>query len=497
MRGSMAGTASHAEITPRVRVVARTGGSVTEPGVPAPGEARIGPPHEAASGSPMPVTVVASRSPRRLRRIGAHTPPSPEPRPLTLVAFDQRQLRRSVVSVLIIVTLWLVALGVFASIGHFLFIMMLSWLFAIAMEPAILRLAARGMRRGPATGVVGTFVVVCVIALGALFGNLFFQQLAQLVTSLPTTVTQLVAWINDHLHLQLDATTVADRLRLTPEQIGSWTTQIAGGVLGIVTSLFSLMLEVFTFFVFAFYIAADGPRIRRAIGRWMPPQRQEVFVTVWDIAAQKTGGYVISKIFLAALSSIFHAVFFWAIGVPYWLPLSLLVGITAQFIPVVGTYIGIAVPLLFVIFQSPLTALWIVLFATVYQQIETYVFTPRISTRTMDVNSGIALAAVFIGAAIWGPIGALIGIPLAAAVVAVVGTYGHRYELVPQLEAPELEDEEDEEEDDGQEDGQEDDGAPSAEGGRPGDVADRRVAEPSLPSDDAAPVLSRPSAPGA
>ena len=47
------------------------------------------------------------------------------------------------------------------------------------------------------------------------------------------------------------------------------------------SSLFSLLLEVFTFFVFAFYIAADGPRIRRAIGRWMPPRRQEVFVTVW------------------------------------------------------------------------------------------------------------------------------------------------------------------------------------------------------------------------
>ena len=224
--------------------------------------------------------------------------------------------------------------------------------------------------------------------------------------------------------------------------MGSWTTRIAGGVVGIVSQLLSLLLEFFTFFVFAFCIAADGPRIRRAIGRWMPPERQEVFVTVWDIAAQKTGGYVISKIVLAALSAGFHAMFFWAIGVPYWLPLALLVGITAQFIPVVGTYIGIAVPLLFVVFTSPLTAVWIIVFATVYQQIETYLFTPRVSRRTMDVNSGIALAAVFIGAAIWGPIGALIGIPLAAAVVAVVGTYGRRYELVPQLAAPELDDEE-------------------------------------------------------
>src|SRR5919199_559336 len=434
----------------------RRGGSVSEnpdrrpaAGTPAPGQALIGPPQEPAAGASLPVSVALPR--RNLRRAAAHTAPGGDARPVTLVAFDSRSLRRSVISVLLIVTLWLVALGVFAAIGHFLFILMLSWLFAIAMEPAILRLTARGMRRGTATGVVGTFVVVCVLALGGVFGNLFFQQLAQLVTSLPTTVAQSVSWINEHTQLKLDPTTIVDRLRLTPEQVGNWTTSIAGGVVGIVTSALSLLLEVFTFFVFAFYIAADGPRIRRAIGRWLPPQRQEVFVTVWDIAAQKTGGYVISKVVLAALSSIFHAVFFWAIGVPYWLPLALLVGITAQFIPVVGTYIGIAVPLLFVVFANPLNALWIILFATVYQQIETYVFTPRVSRRTMDVNSGIAFAAVFIGAAIWGPIGALIGIPLAAAVVAVVGTYGRRYELVPELAAPELDDE-DEDGDDHEDD---------------------------------------------
>jgi predicted PurR-regulated permease PerM len=464
-------------------------------GTPAPGEALIGPPHEPASGASLPVTVAVPR--RTHRRPGAHTPPGGDARPVTLVALDPRSLRRSVVSVLVIVTLWLVALGVFTAIGHFLFILMLSWLFAIAMEPAVLRLTARGMRRGTATGVVGSFVVVFLLALGAVFGNLFFQQLAQLVTSLPTTVAQSVSWVNEHTQLKLDPATITDRLRLTPEQISSWTTSIGGGVLNIVTSALALLLEVFTFFVFAFYISADGPRIRRAIGRWLPPQRQEVFVTVWDIAAQKTGGYVISKVVLAALSSIFHAVFFWAIGVPYWLPLALLVGITAQFIPIVGTYIGIAIPLLFVVFTNPLSALWIIVFATVYQQIETYLFTPRISNRTMDVNSGIALAAVFIGAAIWGPIGALVGIPLAAAVVAVVGTYGHRYELVPQLEAPELEDVEDDVEVD-VEDDVEDDVDLEGPGPGPGSTAassDERPADLAARRDDSAPVLSRPTSP--
>jgi predicted PurR-regulated permease PerM len=444
-------------------------------GIHWPGQARIGPPHEPTSGPQLPVTIVPTRS----RRHGAHTSPGSEPRPVTTIAFDPPQLRRSIVTVLALVTLWIVGINIFTAIGHFVFILLLSWLLAIAMEPVILRLTARGMRRGAATAVVGIFIVLCAVGVGAVFGNLFFQQSAQLVKSLPTTVTQSVNWVNLHFHLALNPATITDQLKLTPGEVGGWASQIAGGVVGIVSSLLSLLFEVFTFFVFAFYIAADGPRIRRAIGRWMPPERQEVFVTVWDIAAQKTGGYVISKIVLAVLSAAFHAAFFAAIGVPYWLPLALLVGITAQFIPIVGTYIGIAVPVLFVVFTSPLKAVWIIIFATVYQQIENYVFTPRVSQRTMDVNPGIALAAVFVGAAIWGPIGALIGIPLAAAVVAVVETYGRRYELVPQLAAPELEDEEEEEA-----------GADDVDETPP--PADE---EPKVPSDDAAPVLSEPTAP--
>ena len=113
--------------------------------------------------------------------------------------------------------------------------------------------------------------------------------------------------------------------------------------------------------------------------------------------------------------------------------MALLVGITAQFVPLIGTYIGIAVPIVVALGDKPINALWIALFALVYQQIETYVFTPRISQRTMDVNPAIALAAVFLGAAIWGPIGAIIGVPIAAVVVSVVWSYGKRHELAVEL----------------------------------------------------------------
>ena len=68
-----------------------------------------------------------------------------------------------------------------------------------------------------------------------------------------------------------------------------------------------------------------------------------------------------------------------------------------------------------------------------YQQIETCYFTSWVSKKTIDVNPAIALAAVFVGGAIWGPLGALIGIPLAAAGVAILETYKRSYDLVPEI----------------------------------------------------------------
>ena len=203
--------------------------------------------------------------------------------------------------------------------------------------------------------------------------------------------------------------------------------------MGIVTSVVGFLFELLTILVFAFYLSAESPSVRRLVASWLPPSRQHVFITVWDITVAKTGGFVVSRIVLAALSALAHILAFWLIGVPYWMPLGLFAGIVSQFIPTIGTYVGIIVPAAFAAPQQPLDAVWILLFATVYQQIENYVLGPRISKATMDLHPAVTLAAVFIGAALFGPIGAVIGIPLAAAVIAVLDTYGRRYDLVPEL----------------------------------------------------------------
>lgn len=367
-------------------------------------------------------------------------PPSPaadadaeEPTPL-LVALDPKWLRRSLILVVIaIIGLQLINYA-WGLLGGFLFNLLIAWLIAISFDPVVSYLAHRGIRRGFATAIVAVVTLLLFSAFIALFGSALAEQATELVLALPSLVLDIVDWINRTFNTTLDPVELTNSLNLTSAQITDLAGGLAGGLLGVLTGIVGAVFDFVTIVVFSFYFSADSPRIKLWIASWLKPARQVVFIKVWDISVQKAGGFVISKLALASLSSAFHAGFFYLIDIPYWLPMGIFAGVVSQFIPTIGTYIGVALPALFAVFTDPLDVLWIVIFATVYQQIENYVFTPRISTKTMDINSGVALASVFVGAALFGPIGAIIGIPLAAIVIAVVEAYGQRYEIHPYVQ---------------------------------------------------------------
>lgn len=363
-------------------------------------------------------------------------PPAPvrEKRKVQWIALEPRLLRKAIVMVVIAVIALQAFWWSFGLLRGFLFNILLAWLLAISFDPLVTGLAKRGMRRGVATGIVAGTGIALVAAFIALFGGALATQITGLVLSLPVLVLDIVEWANGTFNAQIDPTDITANLNLTNDQIAALASTLAGGILGAVVSVVGVVFSILTIIVFSFYFSADSPRIKRFLASWLPPARQVVFINVWDISVRKAGGFVISKLALATLSSIAHVAFFWAIDIPYWLPMGIFAGVVSQFIPTIGTYLGIALPALFAVFNDPLDVLWIIIFATIYQQVENYVFTPRVSTATMNINSGIALAAVFIGAALFGPIGAIIGIPVVAIVIAVMETYGRRYELHPEVE---------------------------------------------------------------
>ncbi len=258
------------------------------------------------------------------------------------------------------------------------------------------------------------------------------------MTALPNLVDEAVGWVNETFGTAIDPTALTATLNITPDQVtgvaGGLAGGLLGGLLGLAVSVAGIVFDLVTVVVFAIYLSASAPQIMRFVASWLPPARQVTFIRVWDISVSKAGGFLLSKLALAAISALFHIGLFYLIDVPFWLPMGLFAGLVSQFIPTVGTYIGVALPALFAAFTDPWDILWIAVFATAYQQVENYILTPRISTKTMDINSGIALAAVFVGAALFGPIGAVIGIPIVAIVIAVIEAYGHRYALHPIVE---------------------------------------------------------------
>jgi predicted PurR-regulated permease PerM len=176
-------------------------------------------------------------------------------------------------------------------------------------------------------------------------------------------------------------------------------------------------------------MSAQAPALRDAVSRRFPPRHQRIISTVWDVAVEKTGGYVFSRMVLAILSAFVTSIFFLIIDVPYWLPLALWTGLVSQFIPTVGTYLAIGVPALVALANDPSDALGVVIFGIVYQQVENYLIGPRITARTVHIHPAVALGSVIVGASLFGAMGALVAIPVVAAIQSLIETYGRRYEL--------------------------------------------------------------------
>lgn len=345
-----------------------------------------------------------------------------------------RWLLPSILYVLLAVAAYQLSGWLFVNLRSFLGLLFLAWLFSITIEPVVDWLERRGLRRGAATGLVLFAMFVFAVGFLALFGTLLAQQLAQLLKALPGALSSVTDWSNRVF--DTDFATGEDLIHLTPETIRDLAERFTPGVLGVLSSLLGVVFQMLTLLLFVFYMSAQGPALRRTISSWFPARQQRAISVVWEISVEKAGGYVVSRLILAAVSSVATGIFLVVIGVPYWLPLALWTGIVSQFVPTLGTYLAIALPAIIAAASQPMDGVWVIVFGTVYQQIENYVLHPRITSATVSIHPAVAFGSVIVGASLFGPVGALVSVPVVAAIQALVETYGRRYELVADASAP-------------------------------------------------------------
>jgi predicted PurR-regulated permease PerM len=305
----------------------------------------------------------------------------------------------------------------------------MAWFLALAMEPAVTRMT-RWMPRPAATAVVLLAALAAIAAFLAAFGSLLVAQLAALVGAVPDIADNALRLINDLSGSSYTFEDLLDQAGLSTADLTAYADDVALGVLGVLGSVLSGAFGVFVLLFFAYYVSAGMPTLRRWVAVRMRPSLQVPFLAAWDLTRVKVGGYIAARIVLALINAALSGVVFAVIGVPYWLPLALWTGLVAQFIPNIGTYVSIALPVLVgVTSGDPLTGVWVLVWGIGYQQVENLFIEPRISARAVNLHPAVSFAAALLGTQLFGLSGALLGVPVAATVMAMLEIYKHRYEL--------------------------------------------------------------------
>jgi predicted PurR-regulated permease PerM len=288
---------------------------------------------------------------------------------------------------------------------------------AVSLDPAVRWLVARDMRRGLAVTLI-SLIFVGIVA-GFLISVIppMVDQFNVFATGAPEYVERLqresvrFRGLNERFDL---AARLEDATRNLPGMV-------TGGVLGVTRAVFGALANTITVLVFTIYFMLDMPRLRRGVTRLVPRQRRQHFSDVADLVIEKVGAYMIGQLLIATVGGVCGFVAMTLLGVAFPLPLAILIGVTAL-IPLIGASLGAVIAVLVTAFTTAVwpTAVLLLLFFLVYQQIENYLIGPRIQRSAVNLSAAAVLLAGLLGATALGLLGALMAIPVAAALKVIV-----------------------------------------------------------------------------
>ncbi|MDT0462074.1 AI-2E family transporter [Streptomyces gibsoniae] len=340
-----------------------------------------------------------------------------------------RWLPRAMVLALALIAVFQLGSWAFHQLTGLLINILIAFFLALAIEPAVSWMASRGMRRGLATFLVFLGLTIAVAGFVTLLGSMLAGQIVRMVEGFPAYLDSVINWINTTFHTELRRVDVQDSL-IHSDWLKKYVQNSATGVLDVSAQVLGGLFRLLTVGLFSFYFAADGPRLRRGLCSVLPPARQAEVLRAWEIAVDKTGGYLYSRGLMALISGIAHYVLLAALGIPYAPVLAVWVGLVSQFIPTIGTYLAGALPMLIAFTVAPWYAVWVLVFVVIYQQFENYMLQPKLTARSVDIHPAVAFGSVIAGTALLGAVGALIAIPAVATLQAFLGAYVKRYAVM-------------------------------------------------------------------
>lgn len=328
-----------------------------------------------------------------------------------------------------VLTGFLLAVGVALAIGVVsvlrtngqLIVWIAAALFiALGLDPLVRRVESWGAPRwvGVLTAALGLAAVAG--AFVALLVPTVIEQSTQLVQDLPAIIDGVMGaeWfvqLDEEFHLQEAVRAQTERLAAD----GVAVTDLFGGLLGFGQTVLNAIFSVLVVVVLTLYFLSSLPHMKYWAYRLAPCSRRPRIEAVSEQITSSVGHYVMGQSFVAALNG---AVAFTALaiaGAPFAVLLAAIAAFMA-FIPLVGAAIGGTLLTLVSLLTSWQTAAVFAAIYFAYLQIEAYVISPRVMARAVSVPAAVAVIAVIAGGALLGVLGALMAIPLAAALLLLV-----------------------------------------------------------------------------
>lgn len=292
-----------------------------------------------------------------------------------------------------------------AKASSVLLLILVAVFFAVGLDPVVTWLTDRGWRRGLAVaavllvalGVFALFIATAVPAITSEYNNLH--------TNLPKYLKRL----------QVRHDSIGDlarKVHLSSDQIKNALS--FKGVVSVSRTILSTAVETLTIVVLTCYFLANLPAIKRAVYGLVPRSRRARVGLLSDEILRLVGGYLLGNLITSGIAGAAMAIFLLAVGVPDAVFLGLLVALF-DLIPMIGAPIaGVIVALIALSVSLPI-AIATVAFTIVFRLLEDYLLSPRVMKKTVEVAPILTVISVLIGGALLGIVGALIAVPVAAA----------------------------------------------------------------------------------
>jgi predicted PurR-regulated permease PerM len=286
----------------------------------------------------------------------------------------------------------------------------LSLMLVATFNPLVRRLQTRLTRGWAITAVVSALIGVGAGVLILMIPPLL-RQGRNLLVNLPHYLHAIengARQMGIPLHLQASALDLSKRVASMGPELLNVLGTVVGGVTGVLTVA-----------VLTTYLLIDGPRVASSLFRLLPRSERLPSRQMFAEIGLQVGSYMRGQFITSAVAGLFSFIVLTALNVPEPLALAFLMAVS-DVIPMVGPLIGTVPAVLIALTCGTPVALIVLAAFVLYHQIESHVLVPRIYGRTMSLSPSIVVIAILIGATLMGILGALLALPVAAAVPVVL-----------------------------------------------------------------------------